>query len=377
MRHEPGMQRERLGLRTLGGFLLCLLALLLPVQGGADDWLERLDTPRAEPSWAVRLRTSLGLLEAGFGGELGVHVRPLGDTAAFGWRDEEFWYLASLVKVPVAVELLARVEAGEASLDDRLVLRRHDYVDGAGPTNWAPVGTALTLRSLLEAMLTVSDNTASDMLIQFLGLDAVNQRAESLVGQPGRLGPITTLVDVRRHAYSELHPTAFTLTGMDFIELRRHRGDAERRAAFARRLGLAPVELQADSLDEAFQRYYATPLNSGRLDAFGELLASIAEGRALGPQGSAELLAVLARTSSGPRRLRAGLGRDIRLSHKTGTQHRRVCDAGIATQGVGDAARRVVIVACVRGELDLARSEQELAAIGRAIRQAGVFDASP
>lgn len=306
-----------------------------------------------------------------------MHVRPLDGGDAFGWRDEEFWYLASLVKVPVAVELLARVEAGEVSLDDRLVLRRHDYVDGAGPTNWAPVGTELTLRTLLEAMLIVSDNTASDMLIQLLGLDAVNRRAAALVGPPGGLGPITTLVDVRRHAYAALHPAAFTLSGMDFIALRRHESDAERRAAFARRLGLTPGELQVESLDEAFRRYYATPYNSGRLDAFGELLASLAEGRALGPQGSAELLAVLARTSSGPRRLRAGLGRDIRLAHKTGTQHRRVCDAGIATRGMGDATRRVVIVACVRGELDLARSEQRLAAIGRAIREAGVFDALP
>ncbi|WP_445157254.1 serine hydrolase [Halomonas sp. E14] len=376
MSHLGLVLGARRGLLPFLGLLLGVL-MLHPGHGQADGWLERLDAAQAEPPWAVRLRTSLGLLEAGFGGELGVHVRPLDGGDAFGWRDEEFWYLASLVKVPVAVELLARVEAGEVSLDDRLVLRRHDYVDGAGPTNWAPVGTELTLRTLLEAMLIVSDNTASDMLIQLLGLDAVNRRAAALVGPPGGLGPITTLVDVRRHAYAALHPAAFTLSGMDFIALRRHESDAERRAAFARRLGLTPGELQVESLDEAFRRYYATPYNSGRLDAFGELLASLAEGRALGPQGSAELLAVLARTSSGPRRLRAGLGRDIRLAHKTGTQHRRVCDAGIATRGMGDATRRVVIVACVRGELDLARSEQRLAAIGRAIREAGVFDALP
>ncbi|MCC5883025.1 MAG: serine hydrolase [Halomonas sp.] len=352
---------------------LLLLVMLLPSMAMAQtSWAAQVEA-RQDPPWAERLKARLALLDAGFKGEIGVHVRELGSGARFGWRDDEYWYLASLVKVPVAIELLSRIEAGEMSLQDRLTLARSDYVDGAGTTNWAAPGSGLPLSQLLESMLTMSDNTASDMLIRHLGLESVNRRARQLA-PAGGLGPITSLVDVRRHAYANLHPDAFSLSGLDFIELRKRRGDGERVAWLRERLELEPQDLLLPSVDDAFHLYYATDLNSGRLDAFADGLEMLAEGQALGAWGTGEMLAVMARTSSGERRLRAGLGRDIRLAHKTGTQHRQVCDAGIATQGQGDDARRVVIVACVRGELDLARNEQIVAAIGRAVREAGVFE---
>lgn len=326
------------------------------------------------PGWPARLEARLAVLEAGFDGELGVHVRPLDEARRFGWRDDEAWYLASLVKVPVAVELLARVEAGELALDEPLVLRERDYVDGAGPTNWEEPGTILTLGELLEPMLTVSDNTATDLVIARLGLEAVNRRARSLVADPGSLGPITPLIEVRREAYGRLHPAARALGGMDFIVLRRAEEDEARLAALARRLGVPEERFALPSLDAAFAAYYASGLNTGRLDAFGELLAAIGEGRALGPAATAELLAIMARTTSGEARLKAGLGPGIRFAHKTGTQHRRSCDAGIAFHGEGAAERRVVVVACTRGEREVEPAERVLREVGRAIRESGVFD---
>ncbi|WP_111412270.1 serine hydrolase [Billgrantia lactosivorans] len=358
---------------TRGLRALLLLAMAIPSLAIAHSgWAEQVET-WAEPPWAARLEARLALLEAGFDGELGVHVRDLETGARHGWRDAEPWYLASLVKVPVAIELMSRVEAGELRLEERLTLARGDYVDGAGPTNWSAPGSALRLRQLLESMLIVSDNTASDMLIRRVGLDAVNDRVRRLAPSGG-VGPITTLVDVRRHAYSHLHPAAFDMSGMDFIELRKHQGERARLAWFRRRLDLNSQELLSPSIDEAFRRYYATDLNSGRLDAYAELLAALAQGRALGPDATAELLAVMSRTTSGARRLKAGFGGEVRFAHKTGTQHRLACDAGIATRGAGAEARRLVIVACVRGELDLGRNEQMLAAVGRAVREAGAFE---
>jgi beta-lactamase class A len=328
--------------------------------------------------WEPALEARLAALEAEGDDEIGLHVRELGagDGAEesgerFGWRDDESWYLASLIKVPVAVELLARAEEGELSLDETLVLEARNYVDGAGPTNWAEPGTHLTLGELLEPMLTESDNTASDLLIGRLGLAAVNERAQALSG--GGLGPITSLLEVRREAYWHLHPGARALTGMDFILLRQIEEDDARLDALAERLGVAPTALALPSLDAAFDAYYASGLNAGRLDAFGALLATIGEGRALGPAATAELLAIMARTTSGEARLKAGLGPDIRFAHKTGTQHRRSCDAGIAFRGEGVAERRWVVVACTRGERDIERSEKTLSEVGRALRESGLL----
>ncbi|QTF90860.1 serine hydrolase [Halomonas sp. BM-2019] len=326
----------------------------------------------AGPAWGPALAAELAALEAEGHDEIGLHVRELGTGGErFGWRDDETWYLASLVKLPVAVELLARREAGALSLDETLVLRESDYVDGAGPTNWAEPGTTLTLRELLEPMLTESDNTATDLLIARLGLATVNRRAERLSGSG--LGPITTLLEVRREAYGWLHPGARALTGMDFIALRRVEEDEARLDALAERLGVPSSDLALPSLDAAFAAYYASGLNAGRLDAFGALLAAIGEGRALGPAATAELLTIMTRTTSGEARLKAGLGHEIRFAHKTGTQHRRSCDAGIAAHGEGSAERRWVLVACTRGERDTERSEATLRELGRALRQSGVF----
>jgi beta-lactamase class A len=367
-------------LPLLALLIVSLLAAPLWASPGTG-WTERLEASVAtEPTWAKRLEARLALLEAGFDGELGVHVWKLGNEGPderYGWRDRETWYLASLIKVPVAIELMARVEEERVSLDDRLVLRRSDYVDGAGPTNWSSPGSALSLRELLESMLMVSDNTASDMLIHHLGIDSVNHRARSLVEDPAGLGAITTLVDVRRHVYRHLHPGAFALSGLDFIELRKLESDDQRLPWLARRLGDTRDSLQLTSQEDAFRAYYGSDLNAGRLDTFAELLAALGEGRALGDEATAELMAILSRTSSGERRLKAGLGRDIRFAHKTGTQHRRACDAGIATHGEGSARQRVVVVACTRGALNVARSEQMLAAVGRSLYESGVFVDAP
>lgn len=331
-------------------------------------WLTRLVGAALLSLWAplvvaTPLESRLAGLEAGFPGELGVHVRELGSGRTRGWRDEEPWYLASLVKVPVAIELMARVESGELSLDDRLTLAESDYVDGAGPTNWAPPGTRLSLEALLEAMLTVSDNTATDMLIRHLGLAAINARAQALV--PEGLGPITTLVDVRRQVYAQLHYQAFALRGLDFIELQKRDSDHARLDWLSRRLGVPRSAWRLPSLDAAFDAYYGGALNSGRLDGFAELLAALAEGRALDPEATERLLRVMARTRSGERRLKAGFGPAIAFAHKTGTQRRRACDAGIADTG----EQRLVVVACVRGVAEVALAERALRDVGRVLRE--------
>lgn len=335
-------------------------------------WLVLIALPAAAASaWAPALEARLAGLEEEYDAELGVHLRDLEGDERFGWRDRESWYLASLVKLPVAVELLARVEAGAASLDETLMLQARHYVDGAGPTNWAPPGERLSLGELMEAMLTVSDNTATDMLIERLGLEAVNRRARRLAGEGG-MGPITPLVEVRREVYGRLHPAARKLGGLDFIELSKLKSDAERLAWLRERLGVTRTGLEGSSLEAAYADYYAGELNSGRLEAVAELLVAIGSGRALGPTATHRLLSTLARTSSGESRLKAGFGPDVDFAHKTGTQRRLACDAGLIISAQGHPPRQVV-VACVRGPASLASRERALAAVGRALRDVGAL----
>jgi beta-lactamase class A len=320
----------------------------------------------ASAGWAASLQQALTRLDDAYPGELGVYVHDLDSGQSVSWRGDETWYLASGIKVVVAIAALRDVEAGPLTLDDTIVLRDSDYVDGAGPTNHRPPGSALRIGDLLELMLIHSDNTATDLVIRQLGIERVNAVAEELM--PGH-ARITSLADVRRHAYSGFHPRAFELGAQHLLALRQVQGEA-RVDLLARQLGVPRSELALESLDAAFDAYYATGLNGAPLSAFGQLLAALQDGRALGAEGTATLLDILGRVATGERRIKAGLPAGSRFAHKTGTQHRRTCDLGVASHN----GRRLVVAACTRGEHALAGNERVLREVGAALVASGAFE---
>lgn len=347
--------------RWLAGFALVLVAA--PLQAAPDA------------TWVPRLQAELAAVAARHTAQIGVYVRDLESGVSTAFHADERWYLASTVKVPVAIAVLRGVERGDFGLDTRLTLRAADLVDGAGPTRHQPVGKALTVRYLLEQMMVWSDNTATDMLIDLVGIGAVNALVQELVpgSMPEGFGRITSLADVRRQVYRQLTPEALHLQGSDFQLLKQQRNDSERRLALAHLLAVPPKDLRLATIGQAYDAYYATGLNSGRLDAYGELLAQLAEGKALGPVGTAWLLKVMERVKTGPNRLKAGLPLRARFAHKTGTQRARTCDSGVISVPRLGKDTRVIVAACTRGELSVARSDRALRDVGAAICQSGLL----
>jgi beta-lactamase class A len=139
----------------------CLLALCLCVSAVSAA---------AAPPWQERLTTALERIDATpEGPRIGVYVRALASGESASFRAGQSWYLASTVKVPVAIAVLRGIARGDYQLDTPVTLRADDYVDGAGATNRHAVGVALPIRFLLEQMVIHSDNTASDMLIGWWG----------------------------------------------------------------------------------------------------------------------------------------------------------------------------------------------------------------
>lgn len=353
------------------GLLVVALLIALPVHA---DWYYAVDK---QSRWQGDLNARMAAIEEVFSGRLGVYMQNLASGEAYAWKADEPWYLASLVKVPVAAQVLAEHQAGRLALDERITLTRSDYVDGAGPVNWHDPGTPISIGYLLEQMITVSDNTASDMLIDRVGLAAVNTRVTSMVaasgGRPDQIGPISKLVGVRQGVYGQLHPDAQGLGGLDFMALRKH-SVSQRPVALARVLSVRQDAFAQPDYDSAFDAYEATGENVGTLRAFGDVLASLHHGGMtdLNSEQRQTLLAIMSRTSSGERRLKQGLGSDIHFAHKTGTQHRRSCDAGIASR-ISSAQGPWVIVACSRGPLSVSAHERALASVGEALRFSGAL----
>lgn len=350
--------------------LLRVLGLAVALQCSAPAW------GYAEPAraWNERLAADLAYIDAVHPARIGVYVRDMDTGVSVSYQAQESWYLASTVKTFVAIAVLRGIERGLFALDTTMLLRASDYVDGAGGTNHHPVGSPLTLRYLLEQMIVYSDNTASDMLIDLVGLHEVNAVAQAVA--PGAFGRITTLADVRRTLYGFLTPQAKHLSGHDLLALRQPNADADRMLLLSRLSGTPLAQLRLPSVEAAFRAYYATGLNSGRLDAYGEMLAQLVDGALLAPRHTDYLLDLMHRTATGPLRIKAGLPRHARFAHKTGTQRRRTCDAGVITvprAGVEAKPQRVLVVACTAGEASLDRADLALRQVGIALCHSGLL----
>lgn len=87
---------------------------------------------------------------------------------------------ASTIKIAVMVEAYARVAEGKARWADELILVKEKKVGGSGILSEFADGLGLTLRDGVNLMMIMSDNTATNLVIDVLTTDAVNARMESL-----------------------------------------------------------------------------------------------------------------------------------------------------------------------------------------------------
>jgi beta-lactamase class A len=112
-------------------------------------------------------------------GTMGVAARDLvtGETV-FVNADVSF-PTASVIKVAVMVEVFHQIAEGRLKRDDVIVLEDKDKVDGSGVTQRLHGGLALTVGDLLDLMMTVSDNTATNLLIGRVGTANVDRRLVS------------------------------------------------------------------------------------------------------------------------------------------------------------------------------------------------------
>ncbi len=297
-------------------------------------------------------------------GQLGVYVQRLSDGAEARHRVDRPWYLASTVKVPLAVVALRQVETGTLALDQRLTLTAADYVDGGGALLYAEPGTVFSLRNLLERMIRDSDNTATDMVIRLVGEENANARMRALI--PDRpLNPVTTLLQVRQDAYGTIHDDVANLTNWDFIEIRAAGEEPRRYQVLMDKLAISADQAQLPSVRDAFERYYEEGLNSGRLDTLGAWLHQLAEGNLLNREHTALLLGFMSDLNTGKNRIQAGLPKGTPFAHKTGTQIARACDAGLIYPT--DPERAVVVVTCAEGFNDLDDAEAAFRRVGESL----------
>jgi beta-lactamase class A len=118
-------------------------------------------------------------------GEFGVWLGRLDGVPVFRHDAERTHYSASTMKLPVAMAMMRKVDAGELALDQPVTVH-NDFVSAAGgrfgvnpaedeaPATWTKLGEQVPLSWLATEMITVSSNLATDLVLELVGIDAAN-----------------------------------------------------------------------------------------------------------------------------------------------------------------------------------------------------------
>lgn len=109
-------------------------------------------------------------------GRVAVAVKHLERDEAFAHRDHDVMPTASLIKFPVLIELYGQSEAGKADLTKQLTLTERDKAPGSGilTPHFSP-GVTFTLRDAARLMIAFSDNTATNLVLDQIGIAATGE----------------------------------------------------------------------------------------------------------------------------------------------------------------------------------------------------------
>ncbi len=117
---------------------------------------------------------------AQFKGKVSLFAKNLDTGSVYTLGGDDRVPTASTIKLAIMVEAFARVAEGKAKWTDELTLTKDKKVGGAGILPEFTDGLRLTLRDGATLMMVLSDNTATNLVIEELTADAVNARMESL-----------------------------------------------------------------------------------------------------------------------------------------------------------------------------------------------------
>lgn len=330
--------------------LLAAGAAAPPAVLGQGSAAEPLAVTAAEFSCNVSdaLHDALRRISRRVGGEMGVAAIHVESGARISFNGDRRFPMASVSKIPMALEFLRRVDAGEYRLGDTLVVPISDFRAGNSPlASWSggrPV--RVTVDSLFRLMIEVSDNTATDVILRMAGgTERVTERVREL--------GIDNL-DVDR---SEARTFADLVGIPDTVpetELYRYQHFRLR------------DRLPAEVRQEARLRYGEDPRDTATPKAAAELLVETWRGAGLSAESRDRLLTAMIESRSGQRRIKGLLPRGTEVAHKTGTMAAAVNDAGIIALP-GDAGHLAVAVFVNTLYRSTWRRERTIAEVSRAL----------
>jgi len=115
-----------------------------------------------------------------FPGTVGIFAKNLDSGATYGLAPDDPVRTASTIKVPILAATYAAVAAGKLTWTQPVVLRGIDKVNGAGVLTEFSNGAVISLRDLTHLMIVLSDNTATNLVLDRVTADYVNAQMDKL-----------------------------------------------------------------------------------------------------------------------------------------------------------------------------------------------------
>ena len=145
--------------------LVCIGAAMVAAQLPADHNNNQDDK---------QLDVQLQSIAAAHQGLLAVYTHNLRSGETAGLDADEPVQTASVIKMGILLDAAEQIRAGNASLEEKLVLTKANQVQGSGVLGQLTAPLTLTLRDVLHLMVVLSDNTATNMAIDRLGIEHIN-----------------------------------------------------------------------------------------------------------------------------------------------------------------------------------------------------------
>jgi beta-lactamase class A len=120
------------------------------------------------------LRNNLEREIRGFKGKVSIVIKDFNTNWEIDFNKEELVPSASLIKIPIMLSCFYADYEGKICLTDKATLKACDKVAGSKILGGKPTGSVFKVEELLKPMITISDNASANVLIDFLGFDALN-----------------------------------------------------------------------------------------------------------------------------------------------------------------------------------------------------------
>jgi len=259
-----------------------------------------------------RLKEQIEYVSKDAKGIVGVAVKHIESGEELYINDDVYFPMASVFKVPILVEVLYQVKEGNLSLNGEIEIKKTEQHLGSGLIAKLDVpGIKLSIKNLINLMMMISDNSATDILLTKVGTDSVNKRMREL--------GIKSIIINRTCQHLILD-----YIGLDYEKYKNYS------ASEFRKLFQNIKNEEFKKIQQKARKRFNTELKDVSTPrAMNTLLEKIFTKKIINENYCELIISTMLKCDTGRNRLKGLLPSGTKVAHKTGTIGGTVNDAGI------------------------------------------------